>query len=233
MAGAAMIRIVIVEDNPLAASLLADYIPCEDIAVDAVYRSAEEALDRMRRLPLPDLVLLDLNLPGISGIEAAKRIKESWPGIDIIIQTIFEDSDSILGAIRAGVSGYLLKASSSADFRKAIREVRAGGSPLSGKVAKKILESLKASPEAVDSEKAIEGFELTEREDEILRTLIQGDSYKEIAAKFGISPHTVNSHLRKVYEKLRVNSRSEAVAVALGKNEGVGRPTAAEPRRGP
>ena len=209
-----MIRIVIVEDDPMASSLLRDYISCEDIAIDAAYGSGEEALERMRSLPLPDVVLLDVNLPGISGIETASRLKAAWPNIDIVMQTVFEDGDTILAAIASGASGYLLKASSSEEFKRAIREVVAGGSPLSGKVAKRILESFRSLPKAIS---AREQYDLTAREEEILDKLIAGSSYKEIASDLGISVHTVNSHLRKVYEKLRVSSRSEAVAVALGK----------------
>jgi DNA-binding NarL/FixJ family response regulator len=218
---ARMLRIVIVEDDPVAASLLSDYVPCEDIAVDAVYGSGEEALERLRSLPLPDVILLDVNLPGISGIETAARVKESWPSVEIVMQTIFEDADTILAAIRSGASGYLLKASSSEEFRRAIREAKSGGSPLSGRVAKRVLESFRQVPEPGPASGAAVGprerFALTEREEEILDSLIAGASYKEIAFELGISTHTVNSHLRKVYEKLRVNSRSEAVAVALGK----------------
>jgi DNA-binding NarL/FixJ family response regulator len=214
-----MLRIAVVEDDPVAASLLVDYIACEDISVDAVYRSGEEAVERMRALPLPDLLLLDLSLPGISGIETAARIKAEWPSVEIVMQTVFEDSESIVGAIRAGVSGYLLKASTSDEFRRAIREAIVGGSPLSGKVAKKVLESFRAAAKAETERRdgALEGFNLTNREEEILDGLIHGASYKEIAAELAISPHTVNSHIRKVYEKLRVNSRSAAVARALGR----------------
>ncbi|MDP3179030.1 MAG: response regulator transcription factor [Spirochaetaceae bacterium] len=213
-----MLRIAIVEDNAVAASILVEYISCDDIAVDAVYRSGEEALERMRTLPLPDVLLLDLNLPGISGIETAERIKAEWPSVEIVMQTVFEDSESIFKAIRAGVSGYLLKASTSDEFRKAIREAKAGGSPLSSKVAKRVLESFRAEATGGTARKggAVERFDLTEREEQILAGLIRGASYKGIAAMLNISPHTVNSHIRKVYEKLRVTSRSAAVARALG-----------------
>jgi DNA-binding NarL/FixJ family response regulator len=211
-----MLRIAIVEDDPVAASLLADYVPCEDIAVDAIYGSGEAALERMRSIPLPDVLLLDVNLPGISGIETAARVKEAWPSVEIVMQTIFEDADTILAAIRAGASGYLLKASSSEEFRRAIREAKAGGSPLSGRIAKRVLECFRSQqPLPLAAMRA--HFALTAREEEILDKLIAGASYKEIAAALCISAHTVSSHLRKVYEKLRVNSRAEAVAVALGK----------------
>jgi len=225
-----MIRIAIVEDDPMAASLLRDYIACDDIAVDAAYGSGEEALERMRSLPLPDVVLLDVNLPGISGIETAARIKEAWPGVEIVMQTVFEDTDTILAAIAAGASGYLLKASSSDEFKRAIREAKAGGSPLSGKVAKRVLERFRAdgggasgTPGAGAAGRAAAAkarYSLTPREEEILGKLIAGASYKAIASDLCISTHTVNSHLRKVYEKLRVNSRSAAVAIAIGKRGG-------------
>jgi DNA-binding NarL/FixJ family response regulator len=211
-----MLRIAIVEDDPVAASLLEDYVPCEDIAVDAVYGSGESALEHMRSLSLPDVLLLDVNLPGISGIETAAKVKEAWPSVEIVMQTVFEDSDTILAAIRAGASGYLLKASSSEEFRRAIREAKAGGSPLSGRIAKRVLECFR-SRQAPPPAATRAHFDLTAREEEILDKLIAGASYKEIASALGISIHMVNSHLRKVYEKLRVNSRSEAVAVALSK----------------
>ncbi len=208
--------IAIVEDDPLAAGILKEYLEGGDMHVIAVYGSGEEALERIALLPLPDIVLMDIGLPGMSGIEAMSALKDRYPDIHVVVQTIFEDADTIMKAIRAGASGYILKASTREEILDALREVRSGGSPLSGKIAKKILDECRRE-EPLGSSGRRRKFDLTPRESSILESLIGGESCKCIAADLCISIHTVNNHLRNIYEKMRVNSRSEAVARAIGR----------------
>ncbi len=208
-----MIHVAIVEDDPKAADLLAEYIEDGDIEVDVLYGSGEEALEKIPAASDLQVVLMDVGLPGISGIETTRLLKERRPDLEIVIQTVFEDTDVILDAIKAGASGYILKASPREDFRKSLRDVTNGGSFLSGKVARKVLREfsmgLDGKPDAGPSGGQ---YRLTPREEEIMKLLTDGDSYKRIAAKLGVSVFTVNNHIRKIYEKLRVNSRGEAVA---------------------
>jgi len=208
-----MFCVSIVEDNQVAADLLKEYIEGSDVRIVALYRSGEEALESIPSMPLPDVLLVDIGLPGISGIEVTRSLKRQYPGLEIIIQTIFEDTNTIVEAIKAGASGYILKATSREDIVKAIIAVKNGESFLSGKIARKILQEFKSANSEHQTTAAL--FELTEREEEILNELIRGAAYKEIANSFGISIHTVNNHIRKIYEKMRVHSRGEAVARAI------------------
>lgn len=208
-----MFCVSIVEDNQVAADLLKEYIEGSDVRITALYRSGEEALESIPSMPLPDVLLVDIGLPGLSGIEVTRSLKRQYPGLEIIIQTIFEDTNTIVEAIKAGASGYILKATSREDIVKAIIAVKNGESFLSGKIARKILQEFKSASLGHQTTAAF--YELTEREEEILNELIRGSAYKEIANSFGISIHTVNNHIRKIYEKMRVHSRGEAVARAI------------------
>jgi len=216
-----MLHIVIVEDNATAGRLLKDYLESEDLRVTAVYNSGEDALAAIPALPLPDVILMDIGLPNISGIEVTRRLKESYPQIEIVMQTVFEDCTNIMEAIKAGASGYILKASSREEIINALLEAKKGGSFLTGKVARKVLREFQDhGPEvpsvSAGSKPADTGrFGLSDREEEILKGLIHGDPYKKIADDLFISVHTVNNHIRKIYEKMRVNSRGEAVAKAI------------------
>ena len=212
-----MIFVTLVEDDPIAADLLKDYLSGEELKINNHYASAEVALERIPTLPLPDIILMDINLPGISGIEATQRLKQQFPDIDIVMMTTFEDSKSILGAIRAGASGYLLKASSSAEIRDALQEIHRGGSFLSGRIARKVLDEFRNDLLVQDVPTNSHQVEqLSTREQEILDRLVKGDSYKTIADACNISVHTVNNHIRKIYEKMQVHSRAEAVAKVMG-----------------
>lgn len=209
--------VAIVEDNPLAAKILGEYIGGEGITITGIFESAEQAIEQMALLPLPDIVLMDIGLPGMSGIEATSILKQLYPNLKIVVQSVFEDTDTIMGAIKAGAEGYLLKASTRAEIHAALEEVHAGGSPLSGKVASKILEECRKR-NCDESTRTRTEFGLTARENEILDELIQGKACKCIASDFDISLHTVNNHLRNIYEKMKVNSRSEAAAKLMQKN---------------
>jgi len=216
-----LLNICIVEDDPLAADLLREYIEGDDMRVVCHYSSAEDAMSSIPNLPLPDVILMDVGLPGVSGIEATEDLKSRFPDLEIIMLTTFEDTETIVRSIKAGASGYLLKASRAGDIRNAITQICRGGSTLSGSVARKLLQEFRhptqgrdtgvdriASDDSLDS--------LTARERHILDLLISGGSYKAIAADLDISVHTVNNHIRHIYKKMHVQSRSEAVAKSLG-----------------
>ena len=161
----------------------------------------------------PDVILMDIDMPLVNGIEGLKRIKKIKPGIFIIMQTVFEDEEKIFEAIHAGADGYFLKKTSPEKLMDGIRDVLEGGAPMTASVAKKVLEMFQQETTG----KKTNPFDLTSREVDILSMLTKGLSYKMIADASGITFHTVNSHLKKIYEKLHVHSATEAVAKALGK----------------
>ena len=210
-----MLYVAIVEDNKKAGRILREYLDGEEIKVAAVYTSGEEALEAIPTLPLPDVILMDIGLGGVSGIEVTRQLKDRYPQIEIVIQTVFEDSATIIEAIKAGASGYLLKASSREDIIKALWEVKKGSSFLTGTVARKVLKEFQRPQEQPDATVRTGDFSLTEREEEILKALVKGLANKEIADRLCISIHTVNNHIRRIYEKMRVHSRGEAVAKAI------------------
>ncbi len=207
-----MITIAIVEDDVRAAALFKELIENEELQVSAIYYSAEEALSAVPYTLLPDIFLIDIGLPKMSGIDLTRCLKSRFPDVEIIIQTVFNDECKIFEAIKAGASGYLLKTSTRDEIIRAIREVKNGGSSLSGSVARKILCEVKKG----ETEKTASLSEpLTEREQEVLKKLVAGLSYKAIADHFQISIHTVNSHIRHIYRKMQVTSRSEITAKML------------------
>lgn len=167
--------------------------------------SAEEALKLVPALA-PDVVLMDINLPGMSGIECTGRLKEKQPNLQVLILTVYEDHDRIFQALQAGASGYLLKRTPPEKILEAIADVKAGGAPMTSEVARKVVLSFRKPASSAAAE-----ARLTPREEEILRLLAQGFVTKEIAADLGISYFTAQTHLKKIYEKLHVRSRTEAV----------------------
>lgn len=213
------IYVAIVEDNPMVGKILREYVESENIRVIAYYGSGEEALRMIPTLPLPDVVLMDIGLPGMSGIEVTQQLKQRYPNLDILVQTVFEDAQTIVEAIKAGASGYILKASPREEIIKALTETKNGEAYLSGKVAKKVLLEFQTVGKINQGSAAGGQFGLTAREDEILKSLMEGVSYRTIAERLTISVNTVNKHIRKIYEKLQVNSRGEAVAKVTGIGE--------------
>jgi DNA-binding NarL/FixJ family response regulator len=167
------------------------------------------AEDALRDIPAnrPNLVLMDINLPNLSGIECTARLKSQFPDLQILMLTVYEDTDSIFKALKAGASGYLLKRSDPSEIIEAIHDVRAGGAPMTSQIARKVVQSFRdTSPTRAQTEE-----ELSRREEEILDLLSKGYLLKEIAEQLSLSPNTVKTHLRHIYDKLHVRSRTEAV----------------------
>jgi DNA-binding NarL/FixJ family response regulator len=177
----------------------------------AAYGSGEEALAGLPEA-LPDVVLMDINLPGINGIECILKIKEKELPILFIMLTVFEDPDVIFQSLSAGACGYLLKHTPPAKLLEAILDVYHGGSPMSGEIARKVVQSFQHPPSASATSTV-----LTKREEEILGYLAQGYFYKEIAGSLFISVETVRTHIRNIYEKLQVRTRTEAILKYLRK----------------
>lgn len=203
------IRVALVEDQQVTReglSLLIDGSP--GFAICGQYDSMEQAIDQIRGSP-PDVLLADIGLPGMSGIEGVQRIHEWLPELPILMLTVLEDSDSVFRAVCAGACGYLLKETPPARLLESIRELYDGGAPMSPGIARKVvLMFQKAAPTK-------EGMQLSLRQMEILRMLAEGHSYKACAAALDVGLDTVRSHVRKIYERLHVHSRSEAVWKAL------------------
>jgi len=200
------IKVAIVEDNRGFREKLASYLQ-EAPGFECVCTcdSAEDALKKIPKL-VPDVVLMDINLPNLSGVDCARKLKEICPALPILILTVYEDNDRIFGALKAGASGYLLKRANPADILLAIKDVKQGGAPMSSQIARRVVQSFReVVPNAVLDEK------LSQREDEILQQLSKGYSTKEIAERSSISVNTVRTHLQHIYEKLHVRSRMEAV----------------------
>ena len=173
------------------------------------YGSMEEALAGIRHRT-PDVVLSDIGLPGMNGIEGIRLIKEQFPEMTILMLSVYQDDDRIFHALCAGAVGYLLKKTPPAKILDALREAVAGGAPMSPEVARKVITIFKdfRPPQEVE-------YDLTPHEIRILKLLVEGHSYKTAAARLGVTPSTVSFHLKNIYEKLQVHSKSEAVAKAL------------------
>ena len=201
------VDVAIVEDNAaLGASLRKIVESASDFHCVGVWPSAEEALKKIDAFR-PQVVLMDINLPKMSGIEATARIKRHLPDIQVIMVTVYRDHDQIFAALKAGASGYLIKRSTPEEVRQAIRDVRSGGAPMSAEIARRVVE---AFHQPVPAANEIEDVKLSKRETEILEHLTKGLANKEIADRLDISVETVRVHLRRVYEKLHVHSRTEA-----------------------
>ncbi len=199
------ISVAIVEDNNEIRDLLELLIDrSPGFSCKHVFKDCESAIEPIKK-HLPDVVLMDVELPGISGIEGVKRLKESVPGTDFIMLTIREDDESIFQSLAVGATGYLLKDTVPTRLLAGIKEVHEGGAPMSPSIARKITDSFHSSSQSP----------LSERETEILEKLCQGQNYSTIADSLYISGHTVRAHIKNIYRKLHVNSRGEAVTKAL------------------
>lgn len=204
------ITVAIVEDNDQLRSTLARVIDrAEGCRCVGQHANAEDALAVLPEQK-PNVVLMDINLPGINGVECVRRLKSLLPATQVVMLTVYEDTDNIFNALAAGASGYLLKRTSRDELIAAIKEVHQGGSPMTAHIARKVVQSFQhAGPSPQPSEN------LSPREQEVLDLLSQGFLYKEIADKLGISYETVHTYIRRIYEKLHVRTRTEAVAKFL------------------
>ena len=198
-------KIAIVEDNKVIRESLMEFVKA-DSECECVYvcATAEEALKEIPKYQ-PEVVLMDIQLPDISGIECTAHLKQLMPSVQIIMVTVYEDAERIFKALRAGACGYILKRGIPEELISAIREVRQGGAPMSGEIARKVIASFQ---EPVTTAAEMEG--LSPREREILELLAAGFPNKQIAARVGLTNGTVRWHLRHVYHKLHVRSRTEA-----------------------
>jgi DNA-binding NarL/FixJ family response regulator len=204
------ITVSIVEDNEQLRGTLARVLNrAEGFRCVSDYASAETALEGLPK-DKPDVVLMDINLPGMNGVECVRRLNQVLSTTQAVMLTVYEDTENIFNALAAGASGYLLKRTKTPELLEAIREVHRGGSPMTTHIARKVTQSFhKAGPSTQATEN------LSEREQEVLDCLSQGFLYKEIAEKLGISYETVHTYIRRIYEKLQVRTRTEAVAKFL------------------
>jgi DNA-binding NarL/FixJ family response regulator len=201
-----MNTVAIVEDNTVMRNTFRQWIDAApEFRCVFACATAEEALTEIPRLK-PDVVLMDVHLPGESGIACTAQLKEKLPGVQVIIVTVYRDHELIFQALQAGACGYLLKRSSPQELLRAISEVLSGGAPMTSEIARLLVEAFQKKPAA-----PVAGDGLTQRESEILALLAEGLSNKEIADRVKISYDTVRAHLRHIYEKLHVRGRTEAV----------------------
>jgi DNA-binding NarL/FixJ family response regulator len=207
-----VITVSIVDDEADLRKHIAGYLAAAgNIRCVSAYASAEEALLHLPQ-DKPDVILMDINLGEMDGIECVRRLAVLMPEVPVLMLTVFEDTEQIFRALAAGASGYLLKRLAPKKLLEAIEEVCAGGSPMSTPIARKVVQSFKGVPAKGD-----ESTELSERERAVLDGLAAGLAYKQIAGQLGISIHTVRNYIRRIYEKLHVCSRTEAVAKFLKK----------------
>lgn len=207
------VSVAVVEDNPdyrIGISYVLRTSPGFSCAGD--FATAEELLDKFDDL-MPDVVLMDIGLPLMSGIEATALLKRSHPRTEIIILSVFDDDDNIFRALCAGASGYVSKPALPQDLLQAVEHAFTGGTPMSPRIARRVVELFRhhVPPPAAD-------YNLSAREIEILQLLIDGDDFKQIAEKLFLSPFTVRAHIRNIYDKLHVHSKSQAVAKAVREN---------------
>jgi DNA-binding NarL/FixJ family response regulator len=202
------ITVSIVEDDGQARLILAEWIQkAAGFQCLSHYASAEEALEHLPR-DAPDIVLMDINLPGLNGVECVRQLKPQLPKTEFIMLTVYEDSEHIFNSLAAGASGYLLKQTPELELLAALRDVHAGASPMTGSIARRVVQYFQSLPPKTPS-----GVRLSPREQQVLELLARGFLYKEIAEDLGVSVPTVNTHIRHIYEKMHVQSRGQAVAL--------------------
>lgn len=206
-----MIDIGIVEDNIKIRDLIQKFLNMqEDMRLNLAVDSVEEMLKLLEGGEQPDVLLMDIQLPGMSGIEGIKIIKHKYPEIEIIMLTIYHDSHKIFDSLCAGASGYLLKHTSLPEIKASIENLMNGGAPMSPQIARKVIQHFNDAQPAKKPES-----DLTTREQDIVNGLVDGLSYKLIADRYSISIDTVRAHIRNIYKKLHVNSKAEVIAKSL------------------
>ncbi|HEU5164752.1 MAG TPA: response regulator transcription factor [Chitinophagaceae bacterium] len=207
------ISIAIVEDLDVVRNGLKDFISLStDFLVVGSFKTGEEALQKLPEI-IPDIVIMDINLPGMNGIECIRQVKDKSPGTQFMMFTVYENDDKVFEALKAGASGYLLKNTGLLQIAESVKELHEGGSPMSANIARKMVNLVRG-----DSDKKTPFLDiLSNREKEILQLLAKGLLYKEIAEQLGITTGTVRIHIHKIYEKLHVQNRTEAINKAFGK----------------
>lgn len=216
------IKVILVEDNPSLRKRFAEQLSFyNDIELVDSYSCGEAAIKGIRLLPpdkFPDVILMDIGLPKISGIETTALLKEDYPDLEIMMLTVFEDETKIFQAIQSGASGYLLKDEPFEIILDAIHELHNGGAPISQSIARKVMSLIKSNHEEnKDNSSMRPELVLSKREFELLNGLANGGSYTSIANDLFISPHTVKTHIKNIYKKLHVHTRAAAVRAWLGK----------------
>lgn len=204
------IRVGLVEDDPnLIQSISTKLMMFEEVILIWTARNGIEALEQME-LEMADLLLMDINMPAMNGIEATSQIRKTYPSTKVIIHTVFDDNDRIFESILAGASGYLLKDEKPAKLIEGMKEAMEGGAPMSRSIASKTLQLIRRNTEEVRKD-----FNLTKRELQILNGLSNGLNYQQIADELFISPKTVRKHIENVYQKLQVHNKVDAVKLAI------------------
>jgi DNA-binding NarL/FixJ family response regulator len=207
---ASVIKVTIIEDRREIREALTMLINgTEGFRCSGAYRTMEEALDKIKGA-LPDVVLSDIGLPGMSGIEGIRILKERYPDLLLLMLSVYEDDERIFDALCAGACGYLLKRTSPARLIDCLKEAVQGGAPMSPEVARRVVALFR---DIRPTERA--DYQLTPHETRLLKLLVEGYNYKTAAAELGVSFHTIHFHMRNIYDKLQVHSKSEAVAKAL------------------
>ncbi len=208
-----MIDVVVVEDKDFIREGLEMLLESSnDFKCTGAFSDCESMLINIESIEV-DVIIMDIGLPGISGIEGTKQVKSLLPHVSVIVLTIHEESDKVFEALISGASGYLIKTTPHDELLKSIKEAYDGASPMNSHIAKKMVELLRA----FDEQKKADEELLSERENEVLTSLSTGQSYREIAESLYISSHTVRYHIRNIYDKLNVNSQTAAIAIAVKK----------------
>lgn len=206
-----MAVIGIVEDNKKIRDLIQRYLDMQkDMECPVAVDSVEEMLDYLDEHQKPDVILMDIQLPGMSGIKGMEIIKSKYPEVEIIMLTVYHDSHKIFDSLKAGASGYLLKHTSLPEIKESIENLMKGGAPMSPQIARKVISHFNE-----EAPKKNEDSMLTNREQDIVNGLVDGLSYKLIADRYDISIDTVRAHIRNIYKKLHVNSKAEVIAKSL------------------
>lgn len=197
--------VLIYEDNDLLRESVSSMIAQSDLQLAGAFNNVLNVTEQVQQ-QTPSFILMDIDMPGMSGIEAVRKIRTFNTTVHIVMLTVFDDNKHVFEALRAGASGYLLKKHISTKLFEALEEVREGGAPMSPSIARMVIQSM---------QQPAHNYQLTQREKEILSSLSKGNSYKLIASEFSISIDTVRTHIKKIYEKLHVHSQTEAVSKAI------------------
>ncbi len=215
-----MLRLALIEDHPQLRSRMIDRLRFfDDVTVVFAADNGVDCLDKLAGTAedmRPDVILMDIEMPHMDGIEAAKKVKASYPAIEVLMLTVFEDEEKIFAAVQAGASGYLLKDVSTETVVNAVHELMQGGAPMTPIVARKLLSYVRQNEASVATDhEETKALNLTDREREVLNHLVADETEVQIAERLFISPHTVRSHVKNLYAKLHVHSRAQAVRFAL------------------